>query len=165
MNDKILYSPWRMKYILSEKDNKCIFCINKEASDADHLIVYRSTTCYVILNLYPYNNGHILVVPNRHIAVLSDLDQEELFDLFRIVQMSERVIKKVYSPDGINIGINLGKAAGAGIDDHIHVHLVPRWSGDVNFMTSVSGTRVIPDDFHNSFKILKEGFDNDNDNK
>ena len=166
MNKEFLYSPWRMKYITSEKEKQCIFCIGDssvsemEQTDRDPLIVYRSIYCFVILNLYPYNNGHIMVVPNRHLGDFSGLKKEELHDLFETVQICEKVLKNVYKPDGINIGMNLGKAAGAGIDEHLHVHLVPRWSGDVNFMTSIADTRVIPDDFINSYKILKEGFDN-----
>ena len=195
MNENILYSPWRLNYILSEKSKSCIFCVKREETesvvpisdwlpkdtaplthqsqseigttnevvktDADHFIVYRSKLCFVILNLYPYNNGHIMVVPNRHIADFSGLEKDELHDLFETVQKSEKVLKKVYNPDGINIGINLGKAAGAGIDEHLHVHLVPRWSGDVNFMTTISGFRVIPEDFSRSYQKIKEGFDND----
>lgn len=160
MNENTLYSPWRMKYIISEKEKSCIFCIDFEKQKAqEHLVVHRSKHCFVIMNLYPYNNGHIMVVPNRHLAVLSDLKPEELHDLFETVSLSERVIMKAYSSDGINVGMNIGKAAGAGIDDHLHVHLVPRWFGDNNFMTTVSGVRVIPEDFEISFQRLKEQFD------
>ena len=161
MNDNILYSPWRIDYILSKKtDDQCIFCINP-SEDESHLVVYRSLKSFVILNLYPYNNGHIMVVPNKHIASLNDLDSIELSDLFSLVQQTEKIIKKVYTPDGINIGINLGKAAGAGIDSHLHVHLVPRWLGDNNFMTSIAGIRVIPEDFKKTYEKLKEAFDSD----
>jgi len=156
--DNILYSPWRMKYIISEKEKRCIFCLD-ELNDEEHLVVHRSTHCFVILNLYPYNNGHVMVVPNRHVAVLSDCSQDEIHDLFMTVQLSEKVLMGVYQADGINIGMNIGKAAGAGIDEHLHVHLVPRWFGDNNFMTCVSGTRVIPEEFSDSFKRLKEQFD------
>jgi ATP adenylyltransferase len=112
----------------------------------------------VILNIFPYNNGHIMVVPNAHIASLGDLNPIELQDLFQTVQLSESVIKKVYNPDGINVGINLGKAAGAGVDDHLHVHILPRWFGDTNFMSSVSATRVVPEDFDITAKKMKECF-------
>ncbi|MCL2065244.1 MAG: HIT domain-containing protein [Candidatus Cloacimonetes bacterium] len=176
MHDNILYSPWRMKYIISEKSKSCIFCFDKtekrtisnskedvnfEHSDEDHLIVYRSKHVFVILNLYPYNNGHIMVVPNKHVKELSEMNKDELFDLIEVVQLSEKVIKNVYNPDGINIGMNLGKSAGAGIDEHLHVHILPRWSGDVNFMSSIMGTRVIPEDFSNTYHKIKEGFDNE----
>jgi len=180
MNDKILYSPWRMSYILSKKSDMCIFCIkmtktdllknndeknnhipdqNIENIDKDHLVVYRSNHSFVLLNLYPYNNGHVMVVSNNHVATLTDLTKEELTDLFHTVQLCEKVMNNIYKPDGINIGLNIGKAAGAGIDDHLHVHLVPRWFGDNNFMTAISGTRVIPEDFYDTFSKFKKGFD------
>ncbi|MCK4653018.1 MAG: HIT domain-containing protein [Candidatus Cloacimonetes bacterium] len=159
---EILYSPWRLKYVLSEKDNKCILCITpSEENDKKHLILYRTTLSFVIMNTYPYNNGHLMVVPNNHVPALNNLSKQELYDLFETVQLCEKVINKVYSPDGTNIGLNLGKAAGAGVDEHLHVHIVPRWSGDVSFMTSTAGTRVIPESFDRAFKMLKEQFDNE----
>lgn len=165
MND-VLYSPWRLKYILSEKDEKCIFCVKpSEKNDEKHLIPFRSEHSFVILNAYPYNNGHLMVVPNKHVSTLNQLNKTEIDDLFETVQLCERVIKQVYDPDGMNIGMNLGRAAGAGIDDHIHVHIVPRWNGDVNFMTAVSGTRVIPESFEQAFSKLKEQFDNEKSEK
>lgn len=155
-----LYSPWRLEYILSKKAEECIFCTKPNQNDDEkHLIVYRTKLSFVIINMFPYNNGHIMAVPNRHVACLSDLTNEERNDLFELTTLCERVIKKVYSPQGINVGINLGKAAGAGIDQHLHVHLVPRWGGDCNFMTSVGGVRVLPDDFERAYKLLKEQFD------
>ena len=157
----ILYSPWRIKYILSEKEKGCIFCIKpSEDNDEKNLILYRSKHSFVIMNIYPYNNGHIMAVPMRHTSTLQDLSDEELFDLMKTVKLSEKVIKTVYHPDGMNIGINLGKAAGAGIDEHLHIHIVPRWNGDVNFMTVVGGFRVIPEAFESSYIKLKEAFDN-----
>ena len=142
----ILYSPWRIKYILSEKEKKCIFCLKPSNKDNEkNLILFRSDSSFVIMNTFPYNNGHLMVVTNNHVSSLNDLNDIQLNDLFKIVRLCERVLKKVYNPDGINIGLNLGKAAGAGIDEHLHVHIVPRWIGDVNFMTSTSGTRVIPE--------------------
>ena len=161
MKKDILYSPWRIKYILSEKEKGCIFCIKpKEEEDKKNLILYRSKHSFVIMNVYPYNNGHIMVVPNKHVPTLQQLNDEEIFDLFKLLQLSEKVIKEVYKPDGINIGMNLGKAAGAGIDEHLHIHIVPRWNGDVNFMTVVGGYRVIPEAFESSYYKLKEAFDN-----
>ncbi len=157
----ILYSPWRIKYILSEKEKKCIFCLKPSNKDDEkNLILFRSDLSFVIINTFPYNNGHLMVVTNNHVSSLNDLNDIQLNDLFKIVRLCEKVLKKVYNPDGINIGLNLGKAAGAGIDEHLHVHIVPRWIGDVNFMTSISGTRVIPESFENTYKLLKEQFDN-----
>ena len=157
----ILYSPWRLKYILSNKDEKCILCLNPSEKDYDHLILFRSKYSFVMMNLYPYNNGHIMVVPNSHVSTLNKLSKNELNDLFETVQLCEKVLQRKYNPDGFNIGLNLGKSAGAGIDEHLHVHIVPRWAGDVNFMTSIGGTRVIPEIFETAFKQLKEQFDNE----
>ena len=158
----ILYSPWRLDYVLSNKNKKCIFCVKpSENKDEEHLILYRSEHCFVIINIYPYNNGHLIVVPNKHVPNLNGLNKEEIADLFETVRLCENVITKVYSPDGLNIGLNLGRAAGAGIDDHLHVHLVPRWNGDVNFMSAIGGTRVIPESFELAYSKLKEQFDNE----
>jgi ATP adenylyltransferase len=158
----ILYSPWRLQYILSNKNTECIFCIKpSENKDDKHLILYRSELCFVIMNIFPYNNGHLMVVPNKHVPNLNGLKKEEIADLFETVKLCEKVITKMYSPDGLNIGMNLGKAAGAGIDQHLHVHIVPRWNGDVNFMTAISGTRVIPESFEQVYSKLKEQFDNE----
>jgi ATP adenylyltransferase len=159
--NNILYSPWRLNYILTEKDKKCIFCFKPlEDNDKDHLILFRSDYSFVIMNLYPYNNGHLMVVPNRHVSRLEELSSEEISDLFNLLKKTERVINKVYHPDGLNIGMNIGKAAGAGIDDHLHVHIIPRWNGDCNFMTCVNSTRVIPESFDLAYIKLKEEFDN-----
>ena len=155
----ILYSPWRLQYILSEKEDECIFCTKpSEEDDEKHLILYRSVHSFVIMNMYPYNNGHLLVVPNKHVSRLNDLDPEEITDLFQTVQLCESILEKTYSPDGMNIGLNLGRAAGAGIEEHLHVHIVPRWNGDVNFMSSVGGTRVVPESFERAFDNLKKQF-------
>lgn len=161
MND-FLYSPWRLQYILSKKKEECIFCIRPSAeNDKKNFILYRSKSCFVIMNMFPYNNGHLMIVPFKHISSLEELSKDEISDLFITTQLSERILQKVYAPDGMNIGMNLGKAAGAGIDEHIHVHIVPRWNGDVNFMASVGGMRVIPESFERAYQQLKEQFDNE----
>lgn len=155
----ILYSPWRLKYILSEKNDKCIFCLRPSAeNDARHFILHRTKHSFVIMNMYPYNNGHLMAVPFKHVSSLSDLTKDEIDDLFETVQLCEKVLRANYSPEGLNIGINLGRAAGAGIDTHLHVHIIPRWSGDVNFMTAVNGTRVIPESFERAYSQLKKQF-------
>ena len=156
----ILYSPWRMRYVAEAKDSKCVFCLEKsKENDKQHLVLYRSKHSFVIMNLYPYNNGHLLVVPNRHVSRLDELSQEESRDFFELLQETVKVIDEEYHPDGMNLGMNIGKAGGAGIEQHLHAHIVPRWEGDANFMTSISGTRVIPEEFEKSFKRLKEQFD------
>ncbi len=158
----ILYSPWRIDYILSEKENRCIFCIERpgdEAYDEKHLILHRAAHCFVIMNAYPYNNGHLMVVPYRHVSSLTDLGEEEVADLFLSVRFTEKVLREAFHPEGLNVGINIGKAAGAGIDEHIHVHILPRWYGDSNFMTTIGGTRVVPESFDRAYRRLKEQFD------
>jgi len=158
----VLYSPWRMKYILSKKEEKCIFCIRPSSdNDEKHFILYRSQHSFVILNLFPYNNGHLMAIPYKHVSKLNDLNKEEISDLFETVQLCEKVMHRAYSPDGLNIGLNLGRSAGAGIDTHLHVHIVPRWNGDVNFMTAVCATRVIPESFEKTYELLKEHFENE----
>ncbi len=163
MSKEYLYSPWRIKYILSEKENKCIFCERNETGNGNELslLVHQTTHSFVIMNLYPYNNGHLMVVPNKHVSSLSDLTQAEITDLFLLVQKTESIIKRVFKCDGMNVGINLGKAAGAGIDEHLHVHIVPRWFGDSNFMTTTADIRVIPESFEDSVKKLRDAFNHE----
>ena len=156
MSDK-LYSPWRYDYLKADKPEGCIFCIDPK-DDESRFVVHRSEHSFVILNLYPYNNGHLMVVPKRHIASLSDLTAEESADIFSNLKSSEETIKMRYNTDGLNIGINLGKAAGAGVDEHLHIHIVPRWFGDSNYMTVCGDTRVIPEDFQLAYRGLKKLF-------
>jgi ATP adenylyltransferase len=157
-----LWSPWRLPYILNGGDARgCVFCdalVEPNPSGADDLIVFRGTTCYVILNLYPYNNGHLLVVPNRHIASLAAATADELCELIELTRRAELALGEAYSPHGLNMGINLGKPAGAGVLDHVHMHIVPRWSGDTNFMTIVGGTRVLPEELPQTAEKLRPIF-------
>ena len=154
---KNLYSPWRYEYLISKKPEGCIFCIPPE-EDEKRLVLYRSEHTFVIMNLYPYNNGHLMVVPNRHIAHLNDLNPNELTDLFTTLRLTEKVLQLRYNADGLNVGINIGKAAGAGVDDHLHIHIVPRWFGDANFISIVAEIRVIPEDFHQAYQMLQKYF-------
>ena len=141
-----LWSPWRLAYVTAAQHppSECIFC-DAVAQPGAELVLWRGQYCFVILNLYPYNNGHLMVAPTRHINTLTSLMPEEQAELMAMARWSEMALNEAYHPQGINVGINLGKAAGAGIEDHLHVHLVPRWSGDTNFMTAVAGTRVLPE--------------------
>ena len=140
-----LYTPWRLAYVTgAAKSPGCVFCAAIAGPDADPLIVFRGSTCFVILNLFPYNNGHVMVVPNRHIASLVQASPEELCEMMALARRTEIALREVFAPDGLNIGLNLGKAAGAGILEHLHLHIVPRWNGDTNFMTVVGETRVLP---------------------
>jgi ATP adenylyltransferase len=140
-----LYTPWRLAYVTgAAKSADCVFCTAPSNGDAEALIVFRGATCFVILNLFPYNNGHLMVVPNRHIASLADARPDELSELMALTRVSEIALREAFSPQGMNMGLNLGKAAGAGILEHLHMHVVPRWNGDTNFMTVVGQTRVLP---------------------
>jgi ATP adenylyltransferase len=142
-----LWAPWRLSYVTAAQvpATDCIFCDAHAGRDID-LVVLRGRLSYVILNLYPYNNGHLMVVPNRHLSTLEALTPDEQAELMRLTRLAEMALNEGYRPQGINVGINLGKAAGAGIENHLHIHLVPRWSGDTNFMTAVGQTRVLPED-------------------
>ncbi len=143
----------------SDKEETCAFCAARDAlDDPASLVVLRGTTCFVLLNLYPYNNGHLMVVPNRHIADLKSAGPAELNEMMQLTRLSELVVTEAYRPHGINVGINLGRPAGAGILHHLHMHLVPRWNGDTNFMTVVGETRVLPEDLLESAARLRPLF-------
>jgi len=156
---EILWAPWRMEYILGEKERGCIFCtrINQE-SDKENLILFRGKNNFVIMNKYPYNNGHLMVVPNRHTSELDSLGDPEKLEMMNLVSKSMNVLKKTVNPDGFNVGLNIGKIAGAGIDDHLHFHIVPRWVADTNFMPVVAQTKIISEDLGKTWERLKEGF-------
>ena len=143
---KTLWAPWRMGYILSDKTEGCIFCeLPKQNNDRENLILYRSSHTYIIMNRYPYNNGHIMVVPYLHAPSLDGLNDETMLDLMKVARHAASSVKKAFMPEGFNIGINLGKVAGAGMETHIHLHMVPRWAGDTSFMTVFDDVRVIPE--------------------
>lgn len=142
---KQLWAPWRIEYILGEKDGKCIFCSAPEKDVKESLLLFKGSVSLVMLNKYPYNSGHIMIAPVRHVASIEDLTTEEGFDIFRMVRHATSVLTRAFKPDGFNIGMNLGKAAGAGIDDHMHMHVVPRWNGDLNFMPVLGDVKVIPE--------------------
>jgi ATP adenylyltransferase len=156
-----LYSPWRLSYVTSADKPRtgCIFCDAADAALQAELVVDRGQSAFVILNLYPYNSGHVMVVPNRHVATLGELDRAELAELMLLVQRAERALTDVYAPQGLNVGINIGKAAGAGMADHLHVHVVPRWAGDTNFMSTVGDVRVLPEEVPVSASRLRAAFE------
>jgi len=141
-----LWSPWRLAYVTrTDGEAGCVFCEALGGEEAS-LVVFRGVACFVILNKFPYNNGHLMVVPNRHVASLGEATGDELAELIELARLAELAVRDAYAPHGINMGINLGKPAGAGILDHLHMHVVPRWNGDTNFMTVVGETRVLPED-------------------
>jgi ATP adenylyltransferase len=154
-----LWSRWRLEYVTGEKsETGCVFCDAPRRAEEDSLIVYNGSSCYVILNLYPYNNGHLMVVPYRHTPSLATLNSEELQEVALLMQRCELVLNEAYEPHGLNVGVNLGKSAGAGVQDHVHIHVVPRWSGDTNFMTVVGDMRVLPEDLGASASRLRPIF-------
>lgn len=158
----VLWAPWRMEYILSdEKGGPCIFCPGEgRGQDAERLILYVDSLSMVMMNKYPYNNGHLLVAPVRHVSELEFLSKEEMLDLLDLVRKSIAVLKKVMTPEGFNVGLNLGRAAGAGVEEHMHFHIVPRWNGDTNYMTVVGAVRVIPEHIQETYGKLLPLFQN-----
>jgi ATP adenylyltransferase len=143
-----IWSPWRRDYVTSGAPAPgCVMCRSLErAAEADSLVVHVAARAFVVMNLYPYNAGHVMIVPRRHLGSLAETTADELSEMMALARQLEAVMAEVYTPDGVNLGMNLGKAAGAGVADHIHLHMVPRWVGDTNFMTTIGGTRVIPED-------------------
>jgi ATP adenylyltransferase len=155
-----LWSPWRLAYVTgaSGGDHACVFC-DAITSTQHELVLARGKLCFAILNLYPYNGGHLMVVVNRHVGTLAATTADEQAELMRLTRHAEIALTEAYVPQGINIGINIGRPAGAGVLDHLHVHLVPRWNGDTNFMTVVGDTRVLPEDLASSAKKLRPIFE------
>ncbi len=154
-----LWAPWRTGYIRQEKPQGCIFCDKpKENKDEDNLILYRGKYNFVIMNAFPYNPGHLMVVPYRHIGKLASMSPDERNEHYEIVSRSVTVLGEVNKTENFNLGMNLGRVAGAGIDDHIHTHIVPRWNGDNNFMPVVADTRIISDSLTAIYQRLKEKF-------
>lgn len=160
---KQLWAPWRMAYIGGEEnppDGSCIFCIRDvSGEDRKRLVLHRGEHAFVIMNKYPYSNGHLLIAPYRHIADLNDITEGEASEIHRFLVLCRNVLQENLSPHGFNIGMNLGRESGAGIADHLHMHIVPRWSGDTNFMPVFSDVRVIPQHLETTYEILARAFD------
>jgi len=153
---KRLWAPWRSGYLRSAKNKKCIFCGNKTPGPKKRYVLERSLLSFAMLNLYPYNNAHIMIAPYRHAPSLESLSDAELLDLFKLVNTMKVRIDKKLKPHGYNIGLNIGSAGGAGFAGHLHVHLVPRWSGDTNFMPVAAGTKVISQSLDAAYRLLKK---------
>ncbi|MAT44020.1 MAG: HIT family hydrolase [Anaerolineaceae bacterium] len=155
-----LWSPWRMKYILNKEDEPhCVFCVAVEKhEDEAYLILFRGKNAFVMLNRYPYTSGHLMVLPYEHEPTYENLTPETRAEIMELINQATAVIRAVYHPHGLNIGANIGEAAGAGIAPHVHFHIVPRWQGDSNFMSVTSNTRVIPEDLHKSYQRLKQAW-------
>jgi ATP adenylyltransferase len=160
---KHLFTPWRMKYIKNQHTVEgCVFCdaTAGETDGPENLVVYRGENAYVILNRYPYTSGHVMVIPYRHQPDLESLDKKTRAEMMELVNEVIQIIKELYGPQGFNVGINLGCAAGSGIDDHIHIHVVPRWEGDVNFMTAIGNARILPEALDVSWTRISNAWNN-----
>jgi ATP adenylyltransferase len=151
-----MWTPWRMAYIRREKQPGCIFCEMLETDDdSAQLILHRSELAFLVLNKYPYNNGHLMAVPYRHVDTLEALTAEETADMMAEVALGIRALRKSADPEGFNVGVNIGEIAGAGVIDHVHTHVVPRWGGDTNFMPVLADVRLIPQDLNETYAELK----------
>ncbi|MEN8098529.1 MAG: HIT domain-containing protein [Chloroflexota bacterium] len=153
-----LYTNWRKEYIksLEQSSSGCVFCDKLDRPDEDELVLERGETCYVCLNMYPYTNGHLLVVPYQHVSCIDELDPQVLAEMMNMSQKSVRILKEKFYTQGFNIGLNLGSVAGAGLPDHVHLHVVPRWQGDANFMSVICNTKVISELLEESFSKLRD---------
>ncbi|HDQ72489.1 MAG TPA: HIT domain-containing protein [Chloroflexi bacterium] len=156
-----LWTPWRMPYLQGEEPlpDECLFCIKPQGEDAAAHIVHRGHLCYVLLNRFPYNNGHLMIVPYKHVATLERLKCECTTELMALCQLSLQVLREAYHPQGFNVGMNIGAAAGAGVVNHIHLHVVPRWGGDTNYMTTLGKTRIIPEWIDQTYAQLRPLFE------
>jgi ATP adenylyltransferase len=152
----IISAGWRMQYIEQADADECIFCRKPLGSDQDNLIVRRGESAFVIMNLYPYTTGHIMVAPYRHVGSISDLTEQESREIMTLLGWSEQVLRRGLEPDGFNMGMNIGRCAGAGYPDHIHVHVVPRWEGDANFMPILSEVKVLPETLQDTYKKIMD---------
>jgi Diadenosine tetraphosphate (Ap4A) hydrolase and other HIT family hydrolases len=154
-----LWTPWRYQYIksASKKAERCFLCeAAKDPEKPENLVVYKDEIIIILLNKYPYNNGHLMVAPIRHVKNLEDLSKDESYKIWEGIVISKKILDESYNPHGYNIGINLGKAAGAGLEDHLHIHIVPRWVGDTNYMTTIASTKVMPQLLEESWKELRK---------
>ncbi len=158
---KQLWSPWRLEYLTGPKTDGCIFCqAAGSADDRENLVLFRGECAFLIVNRYPYNNGHLMVVPYNHVPSLEDLDSATLTEMMLLLNRALAALRAAMGPDGFNIGANLGQVAGAGVEDHVHIHIVPRWLGDTNFMPIVGDMRVVPQTWLQTYDDLKAALEN-----
>ncbi|HEY2932030.1 MAG TPA: HIT domain-containing protein [Acidobacteriota bacterium] len=155
-----LWTPWRFQYIsATPKSQDCLFCLAvKESRDSETLIVHRGEHCFIILNRFPYNNGHLMIAPYRHIPLLEDASPVERQEMMEFLARCQTLLREIYKPEGFNLGMNIGRCAGAGVAGHIHMHLLPRWGGDANFMSVVGETRVLPEDLKTTYQKISSRF-------
>jgi Diadenosine tetraphosphate (Ap4A) hydrolase and other HIT family hydrolases len=156
-----LWSPWRYRYVTrSGASEGCLFCVKStEHRDQENLVVFRGVHSFVLLNLYPYTSGHVMIAPYEHVPVLEEASPEALMEMTGLLRRTAQILRKLYKPDGMNIGMNIGECAGAGVAGHIHMHVLPRWCGDTNFMTTVGETRVLPEELSVTWQRLRREFE------
>lgn len=155
---KQLWAPWRIDYILGPKPDECVFCLPSEQEDEERLVLYRGKSCFVIMNKFPYNNGHIMVCPYRHVMAIEDLTPEESSEAMSLLQKCAAILRAHFNCEGINIGLNQGQAAGAGVREHLHFHLVPRWNGDSSFIAVMDEVRTMPQHLSETYRALAPRF-------
>ena len=155
-----IWSPWRYKYVASaERETGCVFCrVQRQGSDRENLIIHRGSLNFVILNLFPYTSGHLMIVPYEHTASLTSIGEPVTTEMMALTKEAQASLEEEYRPDGFNIGMNLGRSAGAGVAEHIHLHFVPRWAGDANFVSIIGETRVLPEDLATTYDRLMKYF-------
>ena len=160
MSSQRIWAPWRLRYVTdARKSDQCVFCAKPAAGDdRANLVVHRGERCFVILNLFPYTNGHLMVAPFEHVPRLQEVGPETMAEMMDLAQQAMRRIEQVYGPEGFNVGLNQGRVAGAGVEGHIHLHVVPRWAGDNNYMPVLADTRVMPQSLEDSYDALEGGF-------
>lgn len=154
-----IFAPWRIRYVLAPKPKDCVFCSAVKGNEREMLVVFKAENSFVIMNRNPYNPGHVMVCPNRHVPSTEDLSDAELLEIMKLVNLSITAIRQSMNPEGFNLGVNLGRVAGAGIAEHLHFHVVPRWSGDTSFMPVLADVQVIPEALEESYEKLKKAFD------
>ncbi|MFQ5449180.1 MAG: HIT domain-containing protein [Nitrospinaceae bacterium] len=156
---KQIWAPWRMEYIQGDKSGECIFCTLPRAGDDEkNFILFKGPRCFIIMNIFPYNTGHVMISPYRHLSCLTLLDEEECAEMNHLTRKCVEILRTVTAPEGFNIGINLGKAGGAGFDEHIHVHIVPRWTGDTNYMPVLADTKIHPEHLRATYEKMAPHF-------
>jgi len=154
-----LWTPWRYQYVSAAPAAECIFCSKAAArQDEENLVVYRAARSFVLLNLFPYTSGHLMVAPYAHVATLEETDEDTLAEMVRLARLAEQHLRALYRPRGFNVGLNIGECAGAGVADHLHIHVLPRWPGDTSFMTTIGETRIVPEDLATTYQKLSQAF-------
>lgn len=153
----VIFAPWRKEYVSRHGGTKCLFCQTaKKKNDFRSGLLYRGKTCFILLNTFPYNTGHLMIAPYRHLSDFAELNSSESKELIELIKKSTAAIKRALKPDGFNIGVNLGKVAGAGVAKHLHIHIVPRWKGDTNFIPIIGQTKVLPESLKETYEKLKQ---------